>query len=139
MVVRLRVSVDRVGAGAHRRNRDLALAATIGQARGRTEAGATATGADIGVAVRVAGLALSDHVASVRLGARVLSLGAVTEEVRQSDRGQDADDQDYDEELDQRETGLLRLNASAELPQHVFDLLMKGLGFIHTRYRLSRI
>src|SRR5205823_6769610 len=88
----------------------------------RTEAGATATGADIRVGVRVAGLQLADHVASVRLGARVLSLGALTEEVRQSDRGQDADDQDYDKELDQRETGLLRLNTRAKLPQHSCDL-----------------
>src|SRR2546429_8634039 len=87
MFARLGVSVVRVGAGTPRRNRDLALAAAVGQARGRTEAGATATGADIGVAVRVAGLQLADHVASVRLGARVLSLGALAEEVRQSDRG----------------------------------------------------
>src|SRR5438045_9105863 len=37
-------------------------------------------------------------------------LRALAEEVRQSDRGQDADDQNDDEELDQSETGLLGLN-----------------------------
>src|SRR5207248_9786499 len=73
----------------------------------------------VGVGVRVAGLHLTDHVASVRLGGRVLGLGALTEEVRQSDRGQDADDQNDDEKLDQSETGLLGLNTCAELPQHV--------------------
>src|SRR3954471_2007052 len=139
MVVRLRVSVDRVGASAHSRNRDLALVGAVGQARGRTEAGATATGADIGVAVRVAGLQLADHVASVRLGARVLSLGALTEEVRQSDRGQDADDQDYDEELDQREAGLLRLNTRAELPQHSCDLLREDRWVCSGQERRGRL
>src|SRR2546430_16143460 len=92
------------------------------------ETAAAATGTGVGVVVGVARLQLADHVASVRLGARVLSLRALAEEVRQSDRGQDANDQDYNEGLDQRETGLLSLNTRAELPQHVCDLLMRDLG-----------
>ena len=68
-------------------------------------------------------------VASVGLGARVLSLRALAEEVRQSDGGQDADDQDDDEELDQSEAGLLGLDTGAELPQHCVASL-KGVWVI---------
>src|SRR5947208_3268683 len=115
VVVRLRVSIDRVAgaAGAGDRHSHLALA------RSDRKAGRAAGAAGVRVGVRVAGLHLADHVASVGLGRAVLSLGALAEEVRQSDRGQDADDQNDDEKLDQSETGLLGLNTCAELPQHV--------------------
>src|SRR5437868_6442550 len=115
VVVRLRVGVNLVAgaAGTGDRHGHLALA------RSDREAGRAAGAAGVRVGVRVAGLHLADHVASVGLGRAVLSLGALAEEVRQSDRGQDADDQNDDEKLDQSETGLLGLNTCAELPQHV--------------------
>jgi hypothetical protein len=67
--------------------------------------------------VGVARLDLRDHVARGRLGLGVLTLRALTEEARQSDRGEDADDQDDDQKLDEREA-LLVLGAGADLVQH---------------------
>jgi hypothetical protein len=60
------------------------------------------------------------QVASIGLGARVLALVTLTKERRQRDGGQDADDQDYNEELDEREALLLVVNALGKLPQHLF-------------------
>src|SRR5919201_4006816 len=123
LVVRLRGRHDRVAvAGPVRGCLHLAGAGA------KREASGAAGTAGVGVGVRVAGLHLADHVASVGLGARVLGLRALAEEVRQSDRGQDANDQDDDEELDQSETALLGLNTRAELPQHACDLLREDLG-----------
>ena len=62
-----------------------------------------------GVAQRVvlvvgeAGLDVRDEVAGIRLGGCVLALLLLTEEGRQGDRGKNADDQNDDEELDERE------------------------------------
>jgi hypothetical protein len=59
-------------------------------------------------------LALTDG----RLGLRVLRAGALAEERGKGDRGEDADDQDDDQELDQGEA-LLVLGALAKLMEHV--------------------
>src|SRR2546421_12939942 len=72
----------------------------------------------VGLRVGVTGLDVRDRVARGGLGTGVLRLGPLAEERRQGDRGQDADDQHDDEELDQGET-LLVLDALAELVQHV--------------------
>src|SRR5262249_31009164 len=61
----------------------------------------------VGLRVGVARLDLRDGVPRVRLGRRVLRLLLLTEEARQRDRGEDADDQDDDEQLDQREALLV--------------------------------
>src|SRR5690348_10868826 len=124
-VARLRVRDHGVAAVARALHLDLAVGRAEAQAGGRTEAARELAAAGVGVVVRVAGLQLAHHVASVGLGRAVLGLGALAEEVRQGDRGKDADDQNDDEELDKGETGLLRLNTRAELPQHVGDLLMR--------------
>src|SRR4051794_21560341 len=67
--------------------------------------------------VGVARLDLRDRVTTVRLGIGVLALLLLTQEGRQSDGGKDADDQNDDQELDEREA-LLLVDALAELPQH---------------------
>src|SRR5689334_644159 len=79
-------------------------------------------GADVRLVRRVEGLESRDQVARRRLGRRVLSLLTLAEEGRQGDRGQDADDQDHDEELDQREAPLPFMYALTELPRHDFPL-----------------
>src|SRR5215217_3644507 len=55
----------------------------------KARVGARAT--DVGVLTGVEGLHLGDHVAGIGLRGRVLALGALAEEGRQSDRGEDAD------------------------------------------------
>src|SRR5437764_2495361 len=52
------------------------------------------------------------------LGGRILTLRALAEEGRQSDGGENADDQDDDQELDQGEA-LLVSSALAQLAEHV--------------------
>src|SRR6185437_13159151 len=113
-----RVGDDGVAIGGRVLNLDLAVGRAEAEAGGRAKTARELARADIRVVVRVAGLQLAHYVASVGLGARVLRLRPLAEEVRQSDRGQDADDQDDNEELDKGETRLLRLNTCAELPQH---------------------
>ena len=61
---------------------------------------------------------MGDHVARVRLGSGVLTLLTLAEEGRQSDGGEDADDQNDDQELDEGET-LLVLAALTQLVEHV--------------------
>src|SRR3954449_7260743 len=88
------VHVDHTaGAGADRQ-------AGRAEVRGRVAGGVV-------LLVGVAGLDFRDQVTRVGLGGRVLALRPLAEERRKGDRGQDADDQDYDEELDQREAALL--------------------------------
>ena len=58
---------------------------------------------------------MRDDVAGVRLGVRVLPLGALAKERRQRDGSQDPDDQDHNEELDKGETLLLVVQTLAEL------------------------
>src|SRR5205814_3567146 len=70
-----------------------------------------------------AGLDLRHEVARIGHRRRVLALHLLAKEGRQGDRGKDADDQNDNEELDQREAALLGLNTLAELPQHVRVLL----------------
>ena len=60
---------------------------------------------------------MGDHVARVKLGSGILALLTLAEEGRQSDGGEDADDQNDDQELDKGET-LLVLSALAELVEH---------------------
>src|SRR3954451_17293543 len=113
VVVRLRVADDlvRVGRGAgdvHLTGRGANVQAGVRRVRA------------LGVVlfVGVAGLDLRHHVARVGLGRGVLTLRTLAEERRQRDRGQDADDQDDNEELDKGETAL-RCNSLTDLPQHV--------------------
>src|SRR4051794_20108038 len=80
-------------------------------------ASGTIGGADVGLLVGVVGLESRLGRTGGRLGLGVLSLGALVEERGQGDRGEDADDQDDDQELDQGET-LLALGALAELMKH---------------------
>ena len=57
------------------------------------------------------------------LASEVLTLRPLAEEGRQRDSSQDADDQDDNEQLDEREALLPVVNALAELPQHVVSSL----------------
>src|SRR5262245_32430448 len=68
--------------------------------------------------VRVPGLHGGLSLTDGRLALGVLGAGALAEEGGESDRGEDADDQDDDQELDKGEA-LLALGALAELVQHV--------------------
>ena len=47
-----------------------------------------------------------------------MTLTGLAKERRDGDRGQNADDQNDDEELDQSEAALLGIDALGELPQH---------------------
>src|SRR3954454_12996096 len=68
--------------------------------------------------VRRARLDLRNQVAGVRLRLRVLALLLLAEEGRQGDRGKNADDQDHNEKLDEREALLLAVDPLGKLPQH---------------------
>ena len=61
--------------------------------------------------VREARLDLRDEVAGIGLGRSVLALLLLAEERRESDRGENADDQDDDQELDERESFVVALEA----------------------------
>src|SRR5205823_5306 len=95
-------------AGEHR---DLPGAGAVAEAGGPKRGRGIAV--DVGLLGRETRLNLRHHVARVGLRRRVLALLLLAQEGRQGDRGKDADDQDDDEELDQRETALLRLNTLA--------------------------
>src|SRR3954452_14463602 len=73
--------------------------------------------------VRGARLDLRDGVTGVRLGLCVLALLLLTEEGRQGNRGENADDQDHDEELDERKALLLAVDPLGKLPQHGYSSL----------------
>src|SRR5205814_615596 len=120
VAARLRVRRNRVPGGAVVRYVHLAGTGTDVEAGGRAVdlAGCRHT-LRVVLLVRVAGLDLRHHVARIGLRRRVLALLLLAEEGRQGDRGKNADDQDDDEELDQREAALLGLNSLAELPQHL--------------------
>ena len=68
----------------------------------------------VGVVRLHGGLALAD----AGLGLGVLRTGTLTEEGGQGDRGEDADDQNDDQELDEGEA-LLVLMRDAQLVEHV--------------------
>ena len=114
------MSVDGVRTNVHGRHFHVTLRGAIGQTSNsatttdRVEAGAPRTATLVSLAVDVARLQLADHVSSVGLGARVPALVALAEEARQGDRGEDADNQNDDEELDEGKTLLL----IAQLAQH---------------------
>ena len=63
-------------------------------------------------------LDMRDQVARIGLRRRVLALLLLTQEGRQGDRGKDADDQNDDKELHEREA-ILVVRAIAQLVQHV--------------------
>src|SRR4051794_8236579 len=78
-----------------------------------------------------AGLDLGHHVAGIRLGRGVLTLRTLAEERRKGDRGQDADDQDYNEELNKGETLLLAVDSVLELGKQDGRVLSDlGVGYI---------
>jgi hypothetical protein len=54
--------------------------------------------------------------ADERLGGRVAGPGALPEEGRQRDRGEDAHDQDHDQQLDEREPVLIAVHHSSSAP-----------------------
>src|SRR5947209_18184069 len=96
------------GRAALARDVDLAVAATDLQT-GRVAVEAVADGRALGVVLlgREARLDLRDEVARIRLRRGILALLLLTEEGRQGDRGENADDQHDNEELDEREALLL--------------------------------
>src|SRR3954453_6637946 len=133
-VGRLRDRHDRVArAGAGRRDRDLALAGADVEARVAELRRGGAVRVVAG-GIRATRLDLRDRVARVRLRLGVLALLLLTEEGRQGDRGEDADDQDHDEKLDEREALLLAVDALGKLPQHGYSSL-KLVGYVRVRYR----
>ena len=97
----------RCGRGGHR---DLAGAGAVVQARRAERRGGVALGVVLGV--REARLDLRDEVTGIGLGRRVLALLLLAEERRESDRGEDADDQDDDQKLDEREALVVALEAA---------------------------
>jgi hypothetical protein len=114
LVAGLRRGVDGVARGRHGADGEGRQARAEVRDLGRT--GARHRGG-VRVLVDVAGLHLGDGVAGSRLGSRVLALGTLAEERGQSDRGEDADDQDDHEQLDQGEA-LLVARAVAQLVEH---------------------
>src|SRR3954454_5829190 len=127
-VVRLRLRRDdiavRAGSGAVRDDADLARARrrVDGQASVAELAGRVAL-VVVTLNVRCARLDLRDGVTRVGLGLRVLALLLLTEEGRQGDRGENADDEDHYEELDEREALLLAVDPLGKLPQHWYSSL----------------
>src|SRR4051794_11424727 len=118
-VARLRASDDGVAVRVRRSHRHLTRTGADGQT------GVARVGAGrVVLRVGVTRLNLRDHVSCVRLGRGVLALRALAQECGQSDRGQDADDQNDYEELDKGETLLLIVNALTDLPQHFWGLLV---------------
>src|SRR3954465_5548091 len=124
---------DEMRARLRRRGHDVARRRR-GAAGGHLTAGRADVEARVaerrGGAVRVhagvvgrARLDLRHEVAGVRLRLRVLTLLLLTEEGRQGDRGENADDQDHNEELDEREALLLAVDPLGKLPQHVHSSL----------------
>src|SRR3954467_7883380 len=111
-VARLRDGRDRVAVRRRRRHGDLAGAGAVVQP-GDPELGGRVAQRVV-LRVGEAGLDLRDHVSRVGLGRGVLAFLLLTEERGQRDRGEDADDQDDDEELDQREAPLV----VADVVQH---------------------
>src|SRR3954447_2923656 len=101
--------------------RDLTAGGADVEARVR-ERGAAAVRVHAGV-VGSASLDLRHEVAGVRLRLRVLALLLLAEEGRQGDRGENADDQDHNEELDEREALLLAVDPLGKLPQHLHSSL----------------
>src|SRR5205823_4071815 len=70
----LRVGHDRVTVDAGGRDLDLARRVAVGEAGVAAQTATAAAGTGVGVGVREAGLQLADHVSSVGLRARILSL-----------------------------------------------------------------
>src|SRR4051794_25499613 len=117
VVTRLRVTHDRVtGSGVARDGR---LAGTGTERNARLGHVLRGLAVGVGLRPRVARLHVRDEVTGVRLRRSVLALLTLTQESGQRDRGQNADDEDHNEELDKGETLVLTVNALAELTQHV--------------------
>src|SRR3954451_14760439 len=117
-VTRLRRRLDRVVVRGRGRDRDRGLR--------QVEAGVLALDVVARVATRrvravvgVARLELRGHVAGRRLGVGVLALRLLAEEGRKSDGGKDADDENHNEELDEREALLLAAQTLGKLLKHV--------------------
>jgi hypothetical protein len=110
------VAVYGFGGGLH-----LAVGATQRQARVLHVVSGLA--AHIGLLLAVERLQMRDHVARGGLGVGVLALLPLAQEGRQRNGGQDADDENHDEELDEREAPLLAMQTFAELPQHCVSSL----------------
>src|SRR5262249_27013418 len=70
---------------------------------GQRGAARTVRAAGIRVVVDEGGLLCGGRIADIRLGARVEAAGAIGRELRDRNRGEDADDGHHDEHLDQRE------------------------------------
>src|SRR4051812_30865417 len=124
-VGRLRDRHDRVaGAGARRGHRDLALTGTDVEA-GVAELRRCGAVRVVAGGVGATRLDLRDRVTRVGLGLGVLALLLLAQEGRQGNRGKNADDQDHDEKLDEREALLLAVDPLGKLPQHWYSSLRR--------------
>ena len=114
-----RVGVDRRGAGSDgQRSAGAALQRSL-------DALETGLVGDVVLVVRVVGLHGGLSLTHRGLGLGVLRTLALAEEGGQSDRGEDADDQDHDQELDEREA-LLVLSAVRSLSSILSEHSRKG-------------